>query len=560
MSRLRFPAVSLGGLCVALCLWLPLAVTAQDRAGAASVQELAQGLQRQIQALEQLNAQMVSAPERYRESLVARRDDFAFETLQELNGLVRTINALPEGDPQREKGRELLQPYLKFAGERILNRVDALGERIATHLEELESLSGGKAIEMEARVHAIQDLRYRYYGALVGVIEGFRALGMPADELVDSFLPMMKVQVEALVGRMEYTGGVLRELRPRQSAERDNADLTSTVNSLSRQQKRDLGDLATAIGLLERLGEETHEYRAVLVQQGQGLTLSTLESGAIATLLDDAWHRVKAVLVTRAPDFLFNALIFVLIVATFYMLGRLAKRGIKAACDRPGVKMSTLHKDTLVSLSGGLVTLLGLLIALGQIGISLGPMLAGLGVAGFIVGFALQDTLGNFASGGMILLYRPFDVDDYVVVAGIEGLVKKMSLVSTTIATIDNQILVVPNSKIWGDVIKNVTAQKVRRVDMIFGVSYRDDIEKAERVLHSVLEDHDLVLHKPEWLIKVHQLDDSSVNFAVRPWVRTQDYWDVYWDITREVKMRFDREGVTIPFPQRDVHFHSHDA
>ena len=129
-----------------------------------------------------------------------------------------------------------------------------------------------------------------------------------------------------------------------------------------------------------------------------------------------------------------------------------------------------------------------------------------------------------------------------------------MSLVSTTIATFDNQTLVVPNSKIWGDVIKNVTAQKVRRVDLEFGIGYSDDIEHAERVLEDILDNNEMVLKKPEPMIKLHALADSSVNFAVRPWVKTDDYWDVYWDITREVKMRFDREGISIPFPQRDVH------
>ena len=129
-----------------------------------------------------------------------------------------------------------------------------------------------------------------------------------------------------------------------------------------------------------------------------------------------------------------------------------------------------------------------------------------------------------------------------------------MSLVSTTITTFDNQTLVVPNSKIWGDVIKNVTAQKVRRVDLVFGIGYGDDVEHAERVLNDIMEGHEKVLDKPEAVVKLHELGDSSVNFVVRPWVRTEDYWSVHWDITREVKLRFDREGISNPFPQRDVH------
>ena len=150
-----------------------------------------------------------------------------------------------------------------------------------------------------------------------------------------------------------------------------------------------------------------------------------------------------------------------------------------------------------------------------------------------------------------------YDVDDFVEVTGASGLVKKMSLVSTTITTFDNQTLVVPNSKIWGNVIKNVTAEKVRRVDLEFGIGYGDDIEHAERVLADVVGGHQMVLKSPEAKIKLHSLGDSSVNFIVRPWAKTENYWNVYWDLTREIKMRFDKEGISIPFPQRDVHVYN---
>jgi small conductance mechanosensitive channel len=210
-----------------------------------------------------------------------------------------------------------------------------------------------------------------------------------------------------------------------------------------------------------------------------------------------------------------------------------------------------------VSIAAKAVMIVGILVGLSQLGFQLGPILAGLGVAGFIVGFALQDTLSNFAAGAMILIYRPYDVGDMIEAAGgVFGKVSHMSLVSTTILTIDNQTLVVPNSKIWGDVIKNVTAQRERRIDMVFGISYSDDIPKAEQILESILEQHPKVLKEPEPIVKLHNLGDSSVDFVVRPWVRTEDYWDVHWDVTREVKMRFDAEGVSIPFPQRDVHFY----
>jgi small conductance mechanosensitive channel len=212
----------------------------------------------------------------------------------------------------------------------------------------------------------------------------------------------------------------------------------------------------------------------------------------------------------------------------------------------------------IVSTTRSVILVLGLLVGLSQLGISIGPLLAGLGIAGFIIGFALQDSLSNFASGLMILIYRPFDIGDIVDVNGAFGTVRYMSLVNTTIHTFDNQSVIVPNNQIWQNAIKNLTGQETRRVDMTFGISYGDDVEKAERILSDIVSSGDKVLKEPEPLIHLHELGDSSVNFIVRPWVRTEDYWETYWHITREVKLRFDAEGISIPFPQRDVHLYTH--
>jgi small conductance mechanosensitive channel len=183
-------------------------------------------------------------------------------------------------------------------------------------------------------------------------------------------------------------------------------------------------------------------------------------------------------------------------------------------------------------------------------------MLAGVGIAGVVIGFALQDTLSNFAAGAMILAYQPFDVGDIIEAGGVMGTVRKMSLVSTTILTLDNQTLIVPNKKVWGDVIRNISTQRTRRVDLMFGVGYEDDIEHVERVLKAIVEADARVLKQPAPLIRLHQLADSSVNFVVRLWTVQESYWDVYWDTTRAVKLAFDREGIKIPFPQRELHVH----
>jgi small conductance mechanosensitive channel len=226
----------------------------------------------------------------------------------------------------------------------------------------------------------------------------------------------------------------------------------------------------------------------------------------------------------------------------------MVERGIKR------FQLTRLLKNLMISTAANIVLALGVLVALSQVGVSLGPLLAGLGVIGFIVGFALQETLGNFASGMMILMYRPFDEGDVVEVSGVLGQVHKMSLVSTVILTPDNQELVIPNNRIWGNVIRNVYAQKNRRVDLEFSISYEDDLRTAEEVFRDVLAGHSAVLTDPAPTVKVHQLAESAVVFAVRPWVKSPDYWDTYWDINREVKLRLVEAGIVIPYPHREVH------
>ncbi|RDH85207.1 MAG: hypothetical protein DIZ77_13120 [endosymbiont of Seepiophila jonesi] len=153
-----------------------------------------------------------------------------------------------------------------------------------------------------------------------------------------------------------------------------------------------------------------------------------------------------------------------------------------------------------------------------------------------------------------MLLYRPFDVGDLVEVSGVLGKVSSMNLLSTHIKTPDNKSVIISNNAIWGNVITNATATNMRRVDMVFGIGYQDDIGKAQRIMEDILSSHELVLKNPEPVVRLHELADSSVNFVCRPWIRAENYWDVYWDVTRAVKERFDAEEISIPFPQRDVH------
>lgn len=222
--------------------------------------------------------------------------------------------------------------------------------------------------------------------------------------------------------------------------------------------------------------------------------------------------------------------------------------------------LSRLLQSFLVMVVYWLVMAFGLMIVLSALGIDITPVFALVGGASFILAFAFQETLGNLAAGLMIMLNRPFDEGDFVDVGGTAGTVKAVSVVATKVTTPDNQVIVIPNSKVWGNIITNVTTSPLRRVDLTFGIGYDDSIAEAQSVLESVVGAHPLVLKDPAPTIRVHALGESSVDFIVRPWVRGGDYWPVYWDLTRQVKEAFDASGISIPYPQRDVHIRGHEA
>ena len=219
---------------------------------------------------------------------------------------------------------------------------------------------------------------------------------------------------------------------------------------------------------------------------------------------------------------------------------------------------------TLVGFIGHLAyaTLLAFVViaALNQVGIQTASFIAVLGAAGLAIGLALQGSLSNFAAGVLMIIFRPFKVGDYVEGGGVAGTVEAIQIFTTQLKSPDNRTIVVPNAKIMGDTITNYTTKGTRRVDVVFGIGYGDDIDKAKRIMREVLDADERILKDPEPTIGLVELGDSSVNFAVRPWVNSADYWNVYFDTNETMKKRFDAEGISIPFPQRDVHIYQESA
>ena len=206
-----------------------------------------------------------------------------------------------------------------------------------------------------------------------------------------------------------------------------------------------------------------------------------------------------------------------------------------------------------------LLTLVVVVAALGQLGVDTTSLIALVGAAGLAVGLALQDSLKNFAAGVLLIVFRPFKEGDFVEVAGISGVAEQVTIFNTVMRTGDNREVIVPNGAIYSDIITNYNRRPTRRVDMVFGIGYDDDLKKAKELLIEIVKADPRVLAEPEPVVAVSALADSSVNFIVRPWVNTPDYWAAYWAITEQVKLRFDEAGIGIPFPQMDVHIKRED-
>ena len=255
-----------------------------------------------------------------------------------------------------------------------------------------------------------------------------------------------------------------------------------------------------------------------------------------------------------AANLLVNIIVAVIILTAGWKIAKLLRDMIVALLARKNVDAM------LVSFTGNIAYIAMLLFvviaALGQLGVQTTSIIAMIGAAGLAIGLSLQSSLSNVAAGMMIIFFRPFKVGDHIEAAGVSGTVEGIQIFSTQLRSADNKAITVPNASITAGNIVNYSAKSERRVDLVFGISYDDDIRKVKGILKELLDKDDRILKDPEPVIAVSELADYSVNLVVQPWVRTDDYWDVYWGLMETVKLRFDEEGISIPYPQNDVHVH----
>lgn len=378
------------------------------------------------------------------------------------------------------------------------------------------------------------------------------------EDLADLLLPMDKSQLEVEAAAWQ---DVLAK-KVQQISELEIKNRTDTPVKAQADPATEL-DAEIAVQRVEQAGINKRFETVLNALDGKGGDVKDqrLYLDAVSGIKLDADDTTVALLALKewaksedgGRQLLVNLALFVAAIIVVVFLSRLAGRATdRIVKNRP---ISQLLENFIKVAVRRTVLAVGIIISLPIIGINIGPVLALIGAAGLVIGLALQGTLSNFASGVLILIYRPYDMNDAVQVDSVSGTVSTMNLLFTTIKTFDNQLITIPNNNVWDNAIVNITGSTERRVDMVFGIGYGDDFTKAQKILADILDSHPQVLKEPAATIRMHELADSSVNIICRPWVKTPDYWAVHWDVLESVKREFDAQGISIPFPQRDVHF-----
>lgn len=248
----------------------------------------------------------------------------------------------------------------------------------------------------------------------------------------------------------------------------------------------------------------------------------------------------------------------ILAALAIFVVGKIVAKSLRSLIRRVMKKkeVDDLLTSFVCTVSYVIMMVVIVIAAIGQLGIQTTSLVVVLGAAGLAIGFALQGSLANFASGILILILHPFKSGDFIEAAGVAGSVENIGLLTTDLKTPDNRKIIVPNSRIMGDNIINYTARDIRRMDLVVGVSYGDDLDKVKEVIEDILSSDERILKEPAPLVGVVEMANSSVNLVVRPWVKTSEYWSLFYYLQETIKKRFDAEGISIPFPQRDVHLY----
>jgi small conductance mechanosensitive channel len=419
-----------------------------------------------------------------------------------------------------------------------------------TRLEEVNkeavSVEVDDRFKFEQKINKARVILSDIFLAFQKIIETKALLGVDNSHDIWVFSDLMKSTSNDSASRLRLVSDQIKNKKNEisNSGDEGKKSLSFELNSLNEKRKGIIDGLSIIITLMQKHDLDTTKLSQLLITSSGTINQQIFDREVIAGLFVQMKGELDKWFKLNASSFIVSALIIIFILIIFRLLSLLIGRLLKKAIDSSKVKVSRLLQEFFVVSIKRIVMFIGVLIALSQTGVQLGPLLAGLGVLGFVVGFALQGVLSNFASGLMILIYRPYDVGDVVEIAKVKGTVKEMSMVSTTMLSFNNERLVIPNNSIWGSLIRNITSETTRRVDLVFKISFDADIDQVEKIFNEEISAIAAILVNPKPIIQLHKQHETHYEFIVRPWVNTADYWSTYWALQRSINKRMSKEGV----------------
>jgi len=502
-------------------------------------------LEERIEYLKEMRAAADEAQEWDRDGFHFRLDQLMLAALGRAETASRSTLEMEVGDGIPDVG-ERLQVATDWLLKSSIARLEELYARTSQERRKHDEFDRGmQANVSRAFVQDLQWLMFDYLRGLAALLEVRENLGLSVEDERSAFQEFVTRNVERLHGQIRLDAQTLTELRRVLRTDPSNTDIESALRAVDQKQARNLANMAAWLEMLQQQGVDIADHRALLIQQEGRLGAEILQRDVLASIWRDQTERLWRNVTRNGPTLLLRVFTFLAVLVLAWMVAHVVRRLIEAVMDLSFIRPSELLKERLLTLSFGITFLGGLVLALTTIGWSVMPMLAGLGVAGIIIGFALQDSLKSFVAGWMILLYRAYDVGDYVQVSGAEGRVRRMTLNSTRIATSDNTIKLVPNRKIWEETIVNLTASRARRVELEIACGPDNDIDRVENCIRELLSEHPKVLNKPPPEVHLARFGSSEMVFAVRPWVRTENYWLIQRSLLKEIRQRFERDGIT---------------
>lgn len=450
-------------------------------------------------------------------------------------------------DPAREIRKEI-EDLLARTSKGLHENLDANQRRLAKMRSDRDAAAREDKAVVDQRIFEQEKWLIQLYDFTYDQTESLKSMGMDYKRLEDYLIERVSNDADFYSSRLEVVDQGLSQLNEIAKSATLSQEQQDEVKSLGIKKTQSVNTLREMVRLMGALKLDTTKYQRVLVTTSGKVTTDLLDADVAATLLTDWISFAYEWLSRNALDVALDVVVFFLIVFVFRLLSLVAGKLIERGMSKGDV--SPLLKIMLKSVVRGAIVVFGVLVAFSQLGIHITPLLAGLGIFGFIIGFALQDSLSNFASGLMILSYRPFDIGDTIEVCGVMGVVKHMTLISATIRTFDNQVLTIPNNKIWGSVIRNMTAQTKRRIDMEFIIDPNEDIDHVLACIEDEVNKNEQVLDDPAPAVKLNKVTIYGMEVIARPWALREEYFPTHWALQRAIKKRLAEEKIVLAFQQ----------